>query len=487
MNKSFLLSLLILTCAFYTSAQNPKFKSKYLKNISEESLKTHVYTLASDSLKGRDTGSEGEKKAANYIAQDFKQNGLLPFNDTTYFQNIGLWTWYWDECSIKTNKQTFTNYADFAYLSSAPISPNIKAKCIYIGNGSDTIINNLNLNGKIVLASVGSLRSWYRIASKTKKRGALAILLMHESDNEKFSKISEDMHSMHLRSSVSRKEPQFSSNLVKAFAINQSVAESLYNLSIDSLNNFQNAEDLKKLPQPKLSLSCPLIVTQSDAKNVVGYIPGNTKTNEAIVISAHYDHVGERHNGICYGADDNASGTAAVMELAKAFAPLKGKLDKDLVFLATSGEEKGLLGAFYFADHPGEYAFDIKANVNIDMIGRLDSTHKANYIYTIGNNHYPEFDSLLHVANNMIEPLTIQYDYNKSSGMGNFLNMSDHYAFHRKGIPVIGFFSGLHGDYHKPSDTPDKINYVEMQQRVKLIFTTTYLAAQKTAFTSQTD
>lgn len=471
----------------YIRAQDAKFNPRYLDTISEANLKKHVYTLASDSLKGRDTGSEGERKAAQYIANHFEEYGLMPLNDTSYYQSIGLWSWHWGEFSIKVNKTPLKHYEDIVYLSSSPIDKVIDAKCVFIGNGADSTISKLNVEGKIVFATVDNLQRWYRIASITKSKGAVAILLMHRTSDSKFTELSQQMQSAHQRSSVYKTKPTFSKRLTKAFAVNHAVAEQLFGLPIERLNELATAQQFKKLPQPKLSLHCPVIIDKANANNVVGCLRSHHKTKKAIVISAHYDHIGEGYNGISYGADDNASGTAAIIELAKALSAVKDKLNKNIVFLATSGEEKGLLGAFYFADHPEEHQLDIRANINVDMIGRQDSSHKSNYIYTIGNAHYPEFDSLLHVANGIVEPITIQYDYNKSQGFGNMLNLSDHYAFHRKGIPILAFFSGLHHDYHKTSDTPDKIDYPEMAHRVRLIFTTAFLTAQKSAFTTQTD
>ncbi|WP_289054734.1 M28 family metallopeptidase [Carboxylicivirga marina] len=479
---SFLVIVSLIPCI----AQS-KFKAKYLEPISAVSLKENVYALASDSLKGRATGSEGEHKAALFIRNQFIEAGLLPYNDTSYFQNIGLWSWRWDDFTFELNDENLSNYDDFVYLSSSPIAEPIEAPCVFIGNASDTLLNKIKLDGKIAFIIVDNLKRWYSTANKARQNGAIAVVMAHKNDPTSFHTISERLKVMHQKASIGSSKPEYPENSIKAFAVNSDLSKRLFGLSIDSLSNVKHPRDIKRLSSPELKLSCPLVVEKANANNVVAYLPGKNRDNEALVISAHYDHIGEHYNGICLGADDNASGTAAVIELAKAFAPLKGKLDKNIIFIATSGEEKGLLGAFYFADHADEHHFNLKANINIDMIGRLDSTHKANYIYTIGNNHYPEFDSLLHVANNMVEPLIIQYEYNKSQGFGNFLRLSDHYAFHRNNVPVMGFFSGLHADYHKPSDTPDKIDYQEMEKRVKLIFTTAYLAAQKTAFSSQTD
>jgi len=479
--------IISFVCCFTLTGQSPKFKEKYLKAITEESLKQHVYTLASDSLKGRNTGSEGEHKAASYIIENFEAHGLKPFNDTTYLQNIGLWSWHWGTMAFSHEGKNLEHYKDIVNLSSSPIEPSLTTKAVYLADGNDSILNAIDLEGKIAVVLLENLKRWYSLSSKTKRKGAVALFVVHPTDEQAFTKLATSMETVHKQQSIYKNRPSFSAHLSKAFAIEQSTLAQLFDTSFDKLVKTSDLKKIKKLNQPKITISCPIIIEKAEANNVAGYLPGKDNTTDAIVITAHYDHIGERYNGICVGADDNASGTAAVMELAKAFAPLKGKLDKNLIFLTTSGEEKGLLGAFYFADHPNEHRFNIKANVNIDMIGRIDSTHKSNYIYTIGNNHYPEFDSLLHVANNEIEPLHIQYDYNESQGFDNFLRLSDHYAFHRLNIPVMGFFSGLHKDYHKPSDTPDKIDYNEMTQRVKLIFTTTFLAAQKTAFSQQDD
>ncbi|WP_439181483.1 M28 family peptidase [Carboxylicivirga taeanensis] len=480
----FFLSFVILHAGH---AQSPKFKHKYLNAIDSTSLKKHLYILASDSLEGRNTGSDGEHKAAKYIIEQFQTAGIQPYNDSTYLQNIGLWTWRWNAFDFRNKENKLEHYKDITYLSTAPIETIINAKCIFIGNGADTLMQDLNLNDKIAVAVVENLNNWYQLASKTKRQGALAFMMVHCSDNEAFSELAQRMQASRQEQSVYSTKPHFSKSLTKAFALSAETVEQLFSLPLDSLKALNSVDAFSRLPQPELSLYCPITIERAQANNVVGYLPGKTKTAATLVISAHYDHVGKQYRGICVGADDNASGTTAIIQLAKAFAPLKGKLDKNIVFLATSGEEKGLLGAFYFADHPQEHTFAIKANINVDMIGRIDSTHKSNYIYTIGNNHYPEFDSLVHVANSMLTPMHIQYDYNKSQGFGNYLRLSDHYAFHRNNIPVLGFFSGLHKDYHKPTDTPDKINYSEMEQRVKLIFTTAFLAAQKTAFSTQDD
>ncbi len=487
MYKTLILSLALLFICIFSDGQSPKWKDTYTSSISADSLKQHVYTLASDSLKGRSTGTEGEHKAARYIVQHFEKYGIKPLNNTTYYQNIGLWSWQWGDFQFSAHNKALKPYQDIVYLSSAPTEKTIKTRCQFIGNGADSIISELNLKGKVAVALVDNLRSWYKIANRAKNNGAIALIITHNASTDAFPLLARQVKTQQSTAQISSRQPYFSQQMTRSFAINQKACEALFEQSVEELIKLNTAKAIKKLPKPEFSFNCPLIVEQANANNIAGYLPGKTKSNESIVISAHYDHIGERYNGICVGADDNASGTAAVLELARILAPLKGKLHKNIVFLATTGEEKGLLGAFYFAANMHKYPFDIKANVNIDMIGRIDSTHKSNYIYTIGNNHYPEFDSLLHVANSMGDSLHIQYDYNKSQGFGNFLRLSDHYAFHRQGIPVLGFFSGLHPDYHQPTDTPDKINYDLMTQRVKLIFTTTYLASQKTAFVPQTD
>lgn len=217
-----------------------------------------------------------------------------------------------------------------------------------------------------------------------------------------------------------------------------------------------------------------------DSENVIAIIEGEEIPDEYIVISAHYDHLGVRNGKIYNGADDDGSGTVAVMEIAEAFkkAALKGHRPKrSIIFLHFTGEEKGLLGSKYYTENP-IYALDKTiANLNIDMIGRRDDAHKNNpdYVYLIGSDRLSsELHQISEDANTTYTNLDLDYKYNAEDDPNRFYYRSDHYNFAKFDIPVIFYFNGVHADYHMPTDTVDKIEYDILEKRTKLVFYTAW-------------
>ena len=191
------------------------------------------------------------------------------------------------------------------------------------------------------------------------------------------------------------------------------------------------------------------------------------------------DHIGTHEGEINNGADDDGSGTVAMMEIAEAFkqASLQGHTPKrSVVFLHVSGEEKGLLGSRYYVENPLYPLALTVANLNIDMIGRLDPKRKdknPNYIYLIGSDKLSqELHDISEATNQKYTQLILDYTFNADDDPNRFYYRSDHYNFAKNNIPVIFYFNGTHEDYHKPSDTPDKINYPLLQKRTQLIFYT---------------
>jgi len=467
-----LFSLLV----FSSKAQNLSTDAKQVNLLDTTELRRHIEVLASDSLEGRYTGSDGQKKAARYISSQFEKAGLTPYNDTTFFQTFHLWSWYWGNCTLAYGDQSLSSQQDFIYRSNSP-ADSLVAQCIFVGYGEDTIIDNLDLKDKIAFAFTKNYNNYYHLVYRLKSKGTKAVILTNPENKEAYSRAFS--RSSNEKGHISKDKPYFSKKGSKVFIVKPEMAKHLFGRNLNKLSKITTADEARRIPEVTISANCPVIVEKVYTENVAGFIKGNS--NETIVLSAHYDHIGKRGNAINYGADDNASGTSALIALAKTIGQNKEPLDKNILFLATTGEELGLLGALYFADHQNELPFDIKANLNIDMIGRRDSTHKSNYIYLIGAREYPLMDSLCQVAN-QFDSLTLDYAYTGNKGFGNFLNLSDHYAFHKQGIPVIGFFSGLHPDYHKPSDTIDKIEFDEMLKRVRLIYNTTIIVANTKAF-----
>ena len=232
-----------------------------------------------------------------------------------------------------------------------------------------------------------------------------------------------------------------------------------------------------------------------DSENVIAIIEGSEKPEEYLILTAHLDHVGYGRTGsrlrksyvgeikdrIHNGADDDGSGTVAMLEIAQAFkqASKKGKGPKrSIIFLHVTGEEKGLLGSAYYSDNPIYPLSKTVANLNLDMIGRIDPTRKGDkreYIYIIGSDHdSQDLHNISEQTNLQTVNIDLDYRYNAKDDPQRFYYRSDHYNFAKKGIPIIFYFSGTHEDYHLPSDTPDKINYDLLELRSKLIFYTAW-------------
>lgn len=221
------------------------------------------------------------------------------------------------------------------------------------------------------------------------------------------------------------------------------------------------------------------------SQNVVAYIEGSEYPEEIIIVSAHLDHLGTSDDVTYFGADDNASGTAAVMEIAQAFALAKKDghgPKRSILFLHLTAEETGLYGSSYYVEHPIFPLENTIADLNIDMIGRVDKIYEekqhANYMYIIGADRLStRLHYISEAANTQFTNLEMDYKYNEESDPNRYYYRSDHYNFALKNIPVIFYYNGGHDDYHQPTDTPDKINYPLLQKRTQLIFTTTWYLA----------
>jgi len=221
-------------------------------------------------------------------------------------------------------------------------------------------------------------------------------------------------------------------------------------------------------------------------ENVVAIIEGSTLPEEYIVISSHLDHEGVKNGEVYNGADDDGSGSVALLEVAEAFqeAVKAGKGPKrSIIFLHVSGEEKGLLGSRYYTDNPLYPLANTIANLNIDMVGRTDpkrENENDNYIYLIGSDRLStELHEVSEAANKATVNLELDYTYNAEDDPNRFYFRSDHYNFAKNNIPVIFYFNGTHADYHKPTDTVEKIRYDLLAQRSQLVFYTAWELANR--------
>ncbi|AWA30446.1 peptidase M28 [Flavobacterium magnum] len=212
-----------------------------------------------------------------------------------------------------------------------------------------------------------------------------------------------------------------------------------------------------------------------DSENIWAFIEGSEKPEEIIVVSAHYDHVGVKGGKVYNGADDDGSGTVALLEIAQAFE--KAKKDghgpkRSILILHVTGEEHGLHGSRYYSEHPLFPIANTVADINIDMIGRRDDLHsQSNYVYVIGSDYLStDLYNICEAANKQFTNLELDYKYNSRKDPNRFYYRSDHYNFAKQGIPSVFLFNGTHADYHKDTDEVSKIEFDALAKRAQLAF-----------------
>src|SRR6476620_6166507 len=237
-----------------------------------------------------------------------------------------------------------------------------------------------------------------------------------------------------------------------------------------------------------MKLSATKINQTLESSNVIGVLPGTDKKDEYVFLTGHYDHLGRVGDVIYYGADDDGSGTVSVMQMAEAFSAAAKKGNKPrrtIIFMTVSGEEKGLLGSQYYSEHPTIDLATASADLNTDMVGRVDTERKTadslNYVYVIGHD---KLSSDLPVINEGVNRkytgLTLDYKFDDPADKERIYYRSDHYNFARKGVPILFFYDGmLLADYHQPTDTVDKIYWDLYEKRVRMIFHTAWEIANR--------
>lgn len=481
MKKSTLLLALSLAAFQATEAQkkipNP---TKYGNTITAEELKTHLYTVAGAEMEGRMTGSDGEKRAAAYLISQFKSYGLLPGNNGSFLQPYNVYNDSIAKVSLVVNG---VNLDSEINGNLAGYTVGLRAgDVIYLGEGDLEKIKDLNVKGKIVLMTPKveqqnnqeqgrrSFPAHLRAAEEMKNKGAMAVLIATPT----FAKAKEQV------SRVSGQE------FKRAYSVNS------FDISLKAAEAILGTKDFASVKvgavAAKTEVSQTVETKAVVTNNVIAYIEGSDKKDEYVFISAHYDHDGKVGDVIWYGADDDGSGTVTLLELAQAFSKAKAEGKgprRSVVFLAVSGEERGLLGSAHYGANPIFPLDKTSVDLNIDMIGRRDPDYKGdstNYIYVVGDDKISSESRAISVANNKkYTKLELDYKYNDPKDPLNIYYRSDHYNFAKYGVPIIFYFSGLHADYHRPSDTPDKIDYVQMTKRAKLIFYTAWEIANRDA------
>lgn len=508
-------NLIWIACSLMSCAKAQDVNSTYANEITVASTQKHVQTLASVDFEGRGTGQKGGRLAADYIANEFKKYGLKAPVNGTYFQPLQLVHNSFKVKQFTVNDRPFQNGKDIFVIGNNENKLFESHEIIFIGYGIDdpkySDITGLDLTNKVVLLlnenepTDDKGNSWItgkktpsdwstsrnkKIKELLKKKPKLILAINSQLGQlleEAGDRATEGRYNLAIDQPAPEKTPMIPVVNITDHAANYILNLARTNLAavIGKINRSGQANSFAIETNFKSEFgtnAAPL----SDP-NILGYLEGTDKKEEVIVIGGHYDHDGKDSKGnIFFGADDNASGTTAVLELARAFSSAKaaGKGPRrSILFITYAAEEKGLLGSKFYTENPVFPLANTVACINIDMIGRVDDKHlngNTNYIHAIGSDKLSS--ELYQINKNQNEAhtkLEIDYMYDNPKDPMRLYYRSDHYNFAKKGIPSIFYFSGLHPDYHTPADTYDKIDFPLMVKREKLAFYTAWEIANR--------
>ncbi len=483
--------------------------------ITAEDLKNHLSTIASDEYEGRETGTEGNRKASEYIANHFKTLGFPKVGDNnSYFQNV-LFTWTkWDETSIQVNGEKYKHLWEYVSFPSRNAEmPMLETnEVVFLGYGIDdpkySDYGNKDLKGKVIMVYKGEpmnkkgkshitgtsapsewTTDWEKKMKTAHEKGVKAVLFI-EGNLQK--EISENRRFLVGPKMTLGEQVNPSEMYANSFNISTNIAEAIIGKNLKKIKKAR--KKIKKKGKSKsVVLPADLKLVQKknvrtlEGNNVLGFIEGSDAKlkDEVVVLTAHYDHLGKRGDDIYNGADDNGSGTSTILEVAEAFAKAKNEGNgprRSVLCMLVTGEEKGLLGSQFYAENPIYPIENTVANVNVDMVGRVDKKYEENpnYVYVIGSDRLStELHEINENANKKYTNLVLDYTYNADDDPNRYYYRSDHYNFAEKGIPAIFYFNGTHADYHRTSDTIEKINFDKMAIIGRLVFHTAWQLANQ--------
>jgi len=465
--KKILLLILFLTLGVRNYSQTKSLASV----IDKTDLRNYITILTSDSLNGRFTGTIGQKKAAKFISDKFKEIGLLDINNSEFLEKFNLTQTKWGQVYLKTKNKKLNNFINLIYMGE-PNNDEIEIEVIFGGLGIPEHLNKINVENRFVLVFTDNLRAPNKSIRDLKERKALGLILVNPNNSTQFESMKKTLKDFILKERMvfprNDSTINHSANFLNQIIIPTNQLKVIIGKSQNQLNKLIKSNKIENCPISKVKIKREKIIKNIETENVIGYLNGNS--DKSILISAHYDHLGEKGKLYYPGADDNASGISALLELAENFINIKN-LKYNIIFLATSGEEVGLLGSDYHVNNSNFNPENIIVNLNMDMISRTDNKHntKENYLYSIGTDINPEIAVYFKKADDLFLDCYFDYSYDNSNDLSGVYHRSDQYSFYKKKIPSIMLFSGLHEDYHKLSDKVDKIDFNLLENRVKLI------------------
>lgn len=468
---------------------------KFANTITPGDLKRHLFKIASAEMQGRETATDGQRIAAAYIEQQFINDSLKPGWQGGYQQKFPVYRDSLVKALIAINGTELKLDTSFAVALNSGFDTAIEAhEVLFAGSGrSDSSrddYNNVNARGKIVVVWPGArtknvngkklkdaIPNYYSLQQAAKENGAAALIIVQQNF---LVGPSPDRGRMYVRD-------YRQDSLPNTFVVSDSAAKLIFGKALDELKKAMATDaPVAKTYPVKIKLELEKELKHLESSNVIGMLEGTDKKDEAIIITAHYDHLGKKDTTVYYGADDDGSGTVSVLEIAEAYktAATAGKRPRrTVIFMTVSGEEKGLWGSDYYSENPAFSLEKTSADINIDMIGRIEKGRKddsLNYIYVVGDNRLSsDLRPISESLNEKHFKFHFDYKYNDPNDPERIFYRSDHYNFAKKGVPAVFYFSGLHDDYHRPTDTPDKIRYDLLSRRAQMIFYTTWEIANR--------
>ncbi|HEX8370358.1 MAG TPA: M20/M25/M40 family metallo-hydrolase [Pyrinomonadaceae bacterium] len=542
---AFLLLLTLVLPSFVLAQVAVKItpaERRAVEAITQEQLKNYLYFIASDEMEGRNTPSRGLDLTAKFIAMNLSRWGVKPAGDNgTYFQKINLRRDAIDRANafMEIGTRRFP-YGEEFFKMRGNTNGTLNAPLVFVGEGwlvkSKNIdaYSNVDVRGKIAVVQLqgaptdpsliilpkGVSRAdlkpeakgtdWADPVAYAQQKGAAGVIVVASPELQGFWGQVRQFLSGGGTTRVEglHEEPKTSGTAIPVFLVSQTIGGALY--EGEATNPIKSAGTVPAFEMNTAKRFGVAVDSKAEimtTQNVVGIIEGSDPVlkNEMVAVGAHYDHVGMNPNipgddKIFNGADDDGSGTTAVLAIAEALAKQPKKPKRSILFVWHAGEEKGLWGSEYFVKYPTVDLKNVIAQLNIDMIGRskkpgyqapCDTNLRPgqkpcnaeltgeNEVYVIGSEMMSsELGSITKGVNDSFLKMTYNYKYDDPKDENRFFFRSDHFHYATKGIPIAFWFSGTHEDYHGVGDSPDKIDYAKMERITRTIFMTLWELAE---------
>lgn len=493
MKKIVTMLFLASTCFASIAQEFDENAAKYAKTITAEELKEHLYIIASDEFEGRETGKRGQKMAMEYLIKNFKSFGIKPIEKYEYIQTFDLIEQTTTNISLTVGGETYTVLKDFSISPSIILKQKIENDILVVGYGiEEDNYNNykgLDVKGKAVFIMDGlpnktELEKEWSLKEKidlAKEKGA--VLIMYNSPKLKDNLVKYEHY--YSKPKLTLKQDLKENETIVIAATSELTEQMLSQAGMKWKKIEKKGMIENNLEKLSFTLDIDKPTQYLKSENVLAYIPGTEKPEEVVVLTAHYDHIGVEGDKVFNGADDDGTGTVTMLEVAQAFqqavADSMGP-KRSILIMPVSGEEKGLLGSKYYSNNPVFPLENTVANLNVDMIGRYDENHKEgdNYVYLIGSDKLSsELHEVSEKVNDLYSNIELDYTFNDENDPNRFYYRSDHYNFAKNNVPVIFYFSGVHEDYHKETDTVEKIDYEKTERIARLVFLTAWELANR--------